>query len=72
MVKHLVFTRHAMDALDERPIEKRWIKACIFEPEWVEIDPIGDGRERRFEPIAEFDNRVLRVICLETDGKSAS
>ena len=32
----------------------------------VAPDPQGNGIEQRFRAIPEYENRVLRVACLET------
>ena len=68
MVKPLVFTWHARDALEERSIiQSQWVESCVREPDWVVADDARDGRERRFKVIKQFGDRILRVVCLEND-----
>jgi hypothetical protein len=65
--KPLRFTRHAEDAIVERELDQRWIERAVREPEWSYPDPTRAGVERRFRPIPEYGQRVLRVVCVETE-----
>ena len=55
-------TLHAVDALEKRQIQKKWMEHVLGKPEWTEIDPIDVDLEHRLGRIVDFDNRVLRVI----------
>lgn len=68
-MKKVIFTHHAEDAIRERKIDRQWIIRTAFEPEWSESDPDRSGIERRFRAIPEFEDRVLRVACYETDAE---
>ncbi|MDD4888114.1 MAG: DUF4258 domain-containing protein [Thiomonas sp.] len=57
-----VLTQHARDALAKRQIRVEWVDAAMRSPVWIEIDAIDPLLEHRLAPIAEFGNRVLRVI----------
>jgi hypothetical protein len=52
---------------DRQLIEDEWIERVILSPMREEMQ--SDGRIRRWAPIAEMDNRVLRVILL-SDGET--
>jgi hypothetical protein len=52
---------------DRRPIKDEWIARVVSAPTREEIQ--HDGRIRRWAPIREMDNRVLRVILL-SDGET--
>lgn len=67
--KPIRFTRHAEDAIVERDLDRGWIERAIEKPEWVQDDPRRMGVERRFRRIPEFDDRVLRVACIETEDE---
>jgi Domain of unknown function (DUF4258) len=68
MKKPVVFTAHARLRLHERNIEPRWVDEAVHDPEWTETDPGNSTVERRFRAISRFDNRVLRVACVETQS----
>jgi len=65
--KPLRFTRHAEDAILERELDRSWIERTVREPEWSHRDPRRVGVERKFRTIPEFGNRVLRVVCVESE-----
>ena len=52
---------------DRRLIKDEWIGRVVSAPTREEIQ--RDGRIRRWAPIPEMDNRVLRVILL-SDGQT--
>ncbi len=52
---------------DRRSIKDEWIERVIHSPTYEESQ--SDGRIRRWAPIAEMDNRFLRVILLP-DGET--
>jgi len=67
--KPIRLTRHAADAVAERGLAPEWIEAATHDPDWHVPDPHRPGVERRFKAIAEFDNRVLRIACFETEDE---
>ena len=66
MKKPVVLTAHARLRLRERDIDPKWIDETVRDPEWTETDPRDSTIERRFRAISLFDNRFLRVACVET------
>ena len=52
---------------DRAGIKLEWIERVVSSPVKDVIQE--DGRIRRWAPIAEFDNRYLRVVLLE-DGET--
>lgn len=52
---------------DRAGIKLEWIERVVSSPVKEVIQE--DGRIRRWAPIAEFDNRYLRVVLLE-DGET--
>lgn len=67
MSKPLHFTAHSQTVILERQIDRIWVERTIHEPDWRELDPSGPPTERRYRRIPECGDRILRVICLETD-----
>jgi hypothetical protein len=65
-MRSLFFTKHALDAIDEREIDPAWIERAARAPDWAVPDPLRPGVERRFRAIPEHGNRVLRVARYET------
>lgn len=57
-----VLTEHARDALAKRRILTDWMERALTTPELIEADPIDADLEHRLTRIAEFENRVLRVV----------
>jgi uncharacterized DUF497 family protein len=55
-------TEHARDALKKRQIKVAWMEQALTAPEVIETDPVDPDLEHRLARIAEFGNRVLRVI----------
>ena len=68
MAKRIVLTSHAQLRLHQRGIQENWVAAAAFAPERIGPEPRHAGAERRFRAIPEFAGRILRVVCLETDG----
>ena len=64
--KPIVLTNHAARAFRERELRLEWIEAAARSCQWSRPDPQGNGIEQRFRAIPEYENRVLRVACLET------
>ena len=67
-MKPIVLTRHAQTKMDERRILKSWVESIVQRPQWIEADPLDPDLERRFGSVAEFGERILRVVCVETDS----
>lgn len=66
MSKPLHFTLHAETVISERQLDRTWIELTVQEPEWRETDPSGPPTQRRYRRIPQRDDRIMRVICLET------
>ena len=64
--KPLVLTKHAQDMLDEREISLDWIERVLDTPVVEEPDTTHVGATRAFAPIAEFGNRMLRVVYYDS------
>lgn len=60
------YTGHALTVLAEREISLDFVQRVASRPEWTEPDPVDPTIERRFGPIEEHGNRILRVACVET------
>ncbi|MCZ8181131.1 MAG: DUF4258 domain-containing protein [Rhizobium sp.] len=67
MSKPLHFTAHAKTVILERQLELDWIERIVHNPDWSESDPSGPPMERRFGRVPERQDRIVRVICLETE-----
>jgi len=67
--KPVVYSTHARTAMRERALEKAWLEAAVFEPDWRLPDPVDADVERRFKPVPERDGRVMRVAVVETDDE---
>jgi hypothetical protein len=65
-LKPLVLSRHAEVVARERRIGRDWIERAARQPAWRSPDP-DPSAERRFIPVPEREERVLRVVCSETD-----
>lgn len=55
-------TEHARDALQKRRIDLDWVERALDAPELTEPDPLDAELEHRMTRIAEFGDRVLRVV----------
>lgn len=55
-------TQHAKDMLQERGIALEWLEQVVDNPVTTHPDLADDALEHRLGKIAEFNNRVLRVI----------
>jgi hypothetical protein len=67
--KPLAFTKHADDATAERELMGEWIERAVYAPQWEVADPVQPDAVRRFRAIPEYGDRILRVVCLETDAE---
>jgi Domain of unknown function (DUF4258) len=64
--KPVVLTIHAAQAVSERELRLEWIESAARACEWSRPDPQGNEIEQRFRAIPEYENRILRVACLES------
>ncbi len=55
-------TQHARDVLEERQIAMEWMERVLANPALVEPGATDPELENRFAKIAEFGDRVLRVV----------
>ena len=55
-------SEHAAEAIAERDIELRWVEQVLSSPELVIPDPEDEELEHHYGKIAEYGNRVLRVV----------
>ncbi len=55
-------SKHARDALDERQIPVYWMERALNNAALVVPSTANAALESRLLPIAEFGNRVLRVV----------
>jgi hypothetical protein len=55
-------SEHARDALQKRQIRREWLEQALVAPDRREPDTLDPALEHRLVVIAEFGNRVLRVI----------
>ncbi len=67
--KPLVYTKHAGDAVRERELKREWIEETVYFPEWEEEDPRQPPVLRRYRAITAHGDRILRVVCLESDAE---
>jgi hypothetical protein len=51
----------------ERAIAADWVERAVWAPDWVETDPGDPAVERRYRAISEYGDRILRVVCSETN-----
>jgi hypothetical protein len=65
-VKPLLLSKHAQDMVDERKIPLDWIERVQAYPVFEEPDTNHPGAIRAYAPIAEFGNRMLRVVYYDT------
>ena len=67
MAKPIRYTLHAETVLRQRELAKAWVERTTREPEWRSADPGEALAERRFRSVPERGDRVMRVVCVETD-----
>jgi hypothetical protein len=63
--KPLRFTAHSARVVAERRIREDWIEHAIQSPLETEPDPTQAGAVRVYARVAEFGNRVLRVVYFD-------
>jgi Domain of unknown function (DUF4258) len=64
--KPLLFSKHAQDMVEEREIPVEWIRRALSKPVFEEPDRHHIGATRAYAPIAEFGDRILRVVYYDT------
>ena len=62
--RRLIFTRHSEEMLVQREIDREWVRAAVFNPDFVEPDPTRLGVLRAFRAVTERGGRFLRVVYL--------
>ena len=65
--KPLLFSKHALDQVVERRIDRDWVERTLREPSFVREDPRRDGTWWAFRQIPEAGGRWLRVVYSERD-----
>ena len=64
--KSLLLRDHAVNSISERNLSLEWVEHTVWHPEWIEADPQPE-RQRRYRAILEYDNRIMRIVCFETE-----
>jgi hypothetical protein len=59
---HYELTQHARDVLEERRISVAWMERVLGNPALIQPSITDPDLENRFDKIAEFGDRVLRVV----------
>jgi hypothetical protein len=62
----ILLSKHAQDMIDERKIPLDWIERVLANPVFKEPDTNHLGATRAYAPIAEFANRMLRVVYYDS------
>lgn len=55
-------TQHASDVMEERRISVAWMERVLGNPALIQPSLADPDLENRFDKIAEFGGRVLRVV----------
>ena len=63
----LIYTRHALDAMEKRGISEAWIQRAIEHPQRVEPDRLDPTLIHYLCAIPENGGRVLRVVLNSTN-----
>ena len=58
----LQYTRHALQAIEERKIQVNWVEETISRPDLRTNDPDDEELERFYKRIPEYGDRVLRAV----------
>ena len=66
-MKQTLYFQHTRSRPDRVFIQDAWIERVLAHPEAERVQ--SDGRIRRWGKIAEYENRVLRVVLLP-DGET--
>jgi hypothetical protein len=64
--KPVLLSKHAQDMVDEREIPLDWIDYVLTNAAFEEPDTTHAGATRAYAPIAEFGNRMLRVVYYDS------
>jgi|GEM_PF-570696 len=59
------YTRHAIDNMADRGIDRALVERTVLTPEATEPDPQYPERMRAYCALPEFGGRILRVVCVE-------
>lgn len=62
----VIFSAHATEVMRERGIQPEWVLLTLQQPALQSADPHDSDVERFFRPIAEREDRVLRVVVNTT------
>lgn len=65
-MRRIVYTLHAETVAAEREINRDWVERAVDKASWTLPDPLDPQLTRAFLPIAERDNRVLRVVYAQS------
>lgn len=65
--KPLAYSKHAARMLAERDLRVEWVERAVRHPDWIEPESARTGHQRRFKVLPDCGDRVLRVVCVETE-----
>jgi hypothetical protein len=66
----VIYTKHAIQRLEQRHIEKAWVERVMNRPDWVEQDPRNAKVTRAYGRIEEAGGMILRVVYTNVrDGR---
>ena len=63
----ITLSKHILDEMGSRGISLSYIERALVQPDRTTPDPVQPGLSRAYRAVAEFNNRVLRVVY-RTDG----
>lgn len=58
----VIYTKHAIERLEQRRIEKAWVERVLDNPDWVEPDPKNEKVRRAYGRVEEANRMILRVV----------
>lgn len=64
-LRPFVYSRHALDEIGQRRLDRAWIERVARSPLWTEPDDKDPEVTRCFGPVSEVGGRVLRVAIIE-------
>jgi Domain of unknown function (DUF4258) len=64
----LHLTRHLVDGLRERGLERGWVERIARDPDWIEPSPSRTGVQLRYGRIDEAGGKILRVTTIDEAG----
>jgi hypothetical protein len=56
------YTRHALEQIALRALDRTWVERTVLAPEAAEPDPRHPDRTRAFRAVPEREGRMLRVV----------